>query len=172
MTLALNLGDIVIDTEMSNKVMVVARKDEDGQPFILPGYESDPQVTGVLPFVTNLSGRVVIILEKYPTARHLQSVGDAYYTWTNDSSLQSTTVGTELVVSPVFPPKKSFVATWFVKGRNELFTVSLHYNEQEDQLYSYDSASDIFLPECDHGYSQDFFAKVGATFFVAKEMHD
>lgn len=65
-----------------------------------------------------------------------------------------------------FPQKQSFVAVWFVEGRDELFTTSLHYNKDEDQLYTYDHGLDEFIPECDHGYSPAFFAKVGASFFV------
>lgn len=70
-----------------------------------------------------------------------------------------------------FPEKQSFVAVWMVyyKDVPTLFTASLHYNVQEDQYYSYDNSLDIFLPQCDHGYDQEFLEKVDATYFVTGE---
>lgn len=70
-----------------------------------------------------------------------------------------------------FPEKQSFVAVWMVvyKDQPTLFTASLHYNVEEDQYYSYDNSLDIFLPECDHGFSKAFFDRVKAAYFVTGE---
>lgn len=65
-----------------------------------------------------------------------------------------------------FPAKQSFVAVWLVAHRGELFSASFHYDATEDQYYTYEHGLDVFTPECDHGYSQEFFARVNATFFV------
>lgn len=72
----------------------------------------------------------------------------------------------KLVVHEGFPYKQNFVATWFSTQGQALFTASFHYNEEEDQLYTYDHCLDEFVPQCDHGYTPAFFKKVGATFFV------
>lgn len=69
-------------------------------------------------------------------------------------------------VSETYPGKQNFVAVWFAQRSQQLFSASFHYNEEEDQLYTYDHTLDEFVPECDHGYTPAFFEKVGATFFV------
>lgn len=74
----------------------------------------------------------------------------------------------KLISEENFPSKRSFVAVWLVnyKGVPTLFSASLHYNVEENQYYSYDNNEDTFLPECDHGYSEEFFKSVNAAYFV------
>lgn len=69
------------------------------------------------------------------------------------------------------PFGKSFVAIWDVeyKGETTLFSCSLHYDKDSAQYLYYDGATDTFLPECDHGFTRNFFKHVEATFFIVEE---
>lgn len=86
MSLKLNLGDIVRDSDWDQIIIVVAKRDADGNPVILEGYENNAEVKRVFPLIQEPEGRVVIILESGPNA-FLQGVGEGYYTWTEDPSL-------------------------------------------------------------------------------------
>ena len=85
MSLDLNLGDVVFDTLFNTNIIIVARKEEDGTPVILPGYEDVAEVYRVLPYVTDPEGRVAIVLESFEGSGN--KPGDGYYTYVGDDEL-------------------------------------------------------------------------------------
>lgn len=151
------LGQRIHDAGYEHTGTIVMRKLGD-QYFILEGYENNE---GLLDYK--------MLLTKDTERIYVADSGGFHYTWTDDyevTQLGSTLIAPKLAIHEGFPHKQSFVATWFSKPSQALFTASFHYNEEEDQLYTYDHGLDEFVPECDHGYTPAFFEKVGATFFV------
>lgn len=74
----------------------------------------------------------------------------------------------DLEVVAEMPKGKSFVAVWLVAPRNELFSASFHYMGDVG-LYVYSEESDSFLGPSEHGFSESFLKRMGATFFVVNE---
>lgn len=71
-----------------------------------------------------------------------------------------------MVQVETLPSGQSFVAIW--RTASGLFSAAFNYNEDEDQFYVYESECDDFIPECDHGYTLQFFRKMQGQmlFFV------
>lgn len=59
------------------------------------------------------------------------------------------------------PREGQFVAIWFVG--DVLFSATLKRSHQ--QIRAYDFAEDYWLPECDHGFSEEFFTQHNAKYF-------
>ena len=153
----MELGQRIFDVGYGREGVIVLRK-VDGNYQYLAGYESNEALQDFKIFISDPNERA-----------YITASGEVCYTWVNDDEVTEVgepTIGRGLVVHHGFPEKRSFVAVWFVSGRDELFTASLHYNTEEDQFYTYNHGKDLFVPECDHGYSPAFFEQVGATFFV------
>lgn len=85
MTMELNLGDVVIDHKYGVKVIITARKDENGDLHILEGYEDNEETLRCAKFITDEDGRSVIVIDSMTS---LLDVGDGYYSWVNDPSLK------------------------------------------------------------------------------------
>ena len=85
MTMELNLGDVVVDYQYGVKVVITARKDENGDLHILEGYEDNEQTLRCAKFITDEDGRSVIVIDSMTS---LLDVGDGYYSWVNDPSLK------------------------------------------------------------------------------------
>lgn len=60
------------------------------------------------------------------------------------------------------PKAGQFVAVLFINGCP--FAATLKWEEME--LMCYDDANDIWLNECDHGYSEEFLLGQRATFIL------
>lgn len=88
MSLELNLGDVVFDTFFNNNIIIVARKEEDGTPVILPGYEDVAEVHRALTYVSEPEGRAAIVLENFGG---FNKPGDGYYTFVGDDELSEVT---------------------------------------------------------------------------------
>lgn len=55
----------------------------------------------------------------------------------------------------VLPQGQDFIAVW--RTAKGIFSEAFNYNAEEDQFYVYDSMADAFIPECDSGYTWQFF---------------
>ena len=85
MTMELNLGEVVIDHKYGVKVIITARKDQNGDLHILEGYEDNEETLRCAEFITDEDGRSVIVIDSMVS---LLDVGDGYYSWVNDPSLK------------------------------------------------------------------------------------
>ncbi|XKX17427.1 hypothetical protein MVUOKPPV_CDS0030 [Klebsiella phage phi1_175008] len=85
MTMELNLGDVVVDYQYGVKVVITARKDENGDLHILEGYEDNEETLRCAKFISDEDGRSVIVIDSMAS---VLDVGDGYYSWVNDPSLQ------------------------------------------------------------------------------------
>lgn len=85
MTMELNLGEVVIDHKYGVKVIITARKDQNGDLHILEGYEDNEETLRCAKFIFDEDGRSVIVIDSMAS---LFDVGDGYYSWVNDPGLQ------------------------------------------------------------------------------------